>query len=121
MEVRNLAVKDAMALARMFLKLKFRPKAEDESTMLYGQAILTMVVENCGEEALAWLATMVNMTKEEFDEQPASAIVDTIQAIMAQDGAKDFFSRVWGLIPRSSSSASAGETTLSSDSASGAT
>lgn len=113
MEVRHLAVKDAMVLARMFGRLKIRPKAEDESVMQYGQAILSMVVESCGDEALGWLGSMANMTPEEFGEQPASVLVEVIQAIMAQEGARDFFAKVWGLIPKSSNSVSPGPTTPS--------
>lgn len=111
MEVRQLAVKDALALAGMVGKLKFRPKEESESVMQYGQAQLAMVVEACGEEAMAWLGSMVGMSGEEFAEQPAAVLVDVIEAIAAQEGARDFFSRVWGLVPKSFSSDSAGQTT----------
>jgi hypothetical protein len=121
MEVRQLAVKDAMALARMASRMKLRKAADNETVMEYGQAIISMVMDTCGDEALAWLGSMVGMSREEFSEQPAVAIVDVIQAIAAQDGARDFFSRVWGLIPKSSNFDWAGQTTSSGASASGAT
>lgn len=120
MEVRELAVKDAMALARMFGKLKFEPKPEEQSLMEYGQGILLMALDRCGDEALAWLGSMVGMTKEQFEEEPAGCIVEVVEAIMAQEGARDFFGKVWGLVSKSSKTATTGPTTPSETSASDA-
>lgn len=121
MEVRQLAVKDVFTLARMVGKLHLKPRDDGQSLMLYGQELLAEAVDKCGDDAMAWLADMAGMDAETFADRPAATVVDVIEAIVAQDGARDFFGKLWRLLPKSSSNDMAGQTTPSSDSASGAT
>ena len=116
MQVRELTVKDVFAVTRMLGKVQLPERKDDAQG--YGIAIVFAALRDAEEDLKEWLADMVGKTKAEFEAMPPSAILDVIEGIMAQDGAKDFFVRLSKLLGSPSfSSGTAGQMTPSKDSA----
>jgi hypothetical protein len=93
MQVRELKVKDVFAITRMLSKVKLPQRTGDDQA--YGIAILLAALRDASDDIMAWMADMVQIKPEEFAELPAVTIIDVVEGIAGQAGAKDFFARLF--------------------------
>lgn len=121
--VREFKAKDVKRLTKLLGKVKLPPT--DEDARAYGLAIIQTAVQSAADEVWEWLADMAGMKPGEFDEQPASAVIEVIEGIAKQESARDFFGRLAQVFGKasaktsgeSSASGTAGQTSTSETSA----
>jgi hypothetical protein len=73
----------------------------DDSTMTVEERIgemifdiLSEVWDQAEEPLFAWFASLNEMTVEQFNNEPAETVIDTIEAIATREESRSFFSRV---------------------------
>lgn len=115
MQVREFKAKDVKRLTKLVGKVKL--PAANENAAEYGLAIIQTAVQEAADEVWDWLADMAGMKTAEFDEQPASSVLDVIDGIAKQESARDFFGRLGqmlgGITARSSGNGTDGQTITS--------
>lgn len=50
------------------------------------------------DDFVGWLASLVGLTQEEFDELPPSAVIDILTALKSHEDMADFFERLSGVL-----------------------
>lgn len=110
MEIRTLTVKDVFTLTRALSRVK--PPDNTGNAQQFGLSLILSAFRDAEDELIAWLADMAGVEKEDFATMPAAAVLEVIEAISQQEGAKDFFGRLSKLLGvRSSSPPTTGPTT----------
>lgn len=115
MQVREFKAKDVKRLTKLLTSVKLPAPNEDASA--YGLAILQDALKGAADDLWAWLADMAGMEVSAFDELPASAVLDVVEAIAKQEGARDFFGRlgrmIGGITAKPSGNGTGGQTSTS--------
>lgn len=84
-------------------------KGEDADPEEVGMIMLNRLVDKHLDEVWEWLASMAEMSVEEFDKQPADAPVRVIEAIREDDEFRPLLNRLAQLIPSEDGDQSATE------------
>jgi len=66
-----------------------------------GIELMMFIIDRCfdavEDQLKAWFASLCGMKKDEFLALPADSVLDVVDQIVTQDGAKDFFSKAYQL------------------------
>ena len=75
--------------------LTFRGHASPTET---GMILFSCLFHEAEADVRAWLASMVDMTTEEFDKVSVVVLVDIAEQLIAQPETRDFFARAMRLV-----------------------
>lgn len=96
--IRELKAKDVKTLAHILGKLKSTSIGDLTSalngkgdSMSVGLSIFHVVAADLTDDIYAWLADLIGMSVEEFDEMPVSTPVDIIKELVNRGEFRDFF------------------------------
>jgi len=93
-KVRELTTADVGQVARMFGKAT---RATQKELVKQGQdlSMMTLVLAllEVTDDMNEWAADLIGVDVEEFKAMPATTILDIIEQLGAQEGARDFFAR----------------------------
>ena len=108
MEIRALNAGDLHRVGGMLAKISPKLVAIDmtkrdgeeqaEHATRVGKQLVPMLLQECYQDAWAWLADLSGMTVEEFNNQPIDAPMQVIEALANQEDLRGFFSRAAALI-----------------------
>ena len=126
MEIRELKAKDVRTIARILGKLKSSSvndlvvmmESDKTDPMRVGLSIFHLVAAEAADDIYEWLAGLVGMTVEEFNEQPFDAPIEIVRALAARRGIADFFAQA---TRRAGNDSSPGSTTSSNPDTDGQT
>lgn len=98
MEVRQLRAKDVKALAKMLGKLKSGGISDilvalekKESPAATGLALFRVIAADLTDDIYAWLADLIGVSVEDFDEMPVETPAAIIKELAKRGEFKDFF------------------------------
>lgn len=108
MEIRPLQVEDVFAVARMLGKVTKGARLQLASALTgkktnpteLGMVLFQSLVTDAEEDLKAWLASLAGKELTEFKTMPATAVLDVIEGLFAQEGIRDFLSRASQLASR---------------------
>jgi hypothetical protein len=83
--------------------------SESERGFALASYLLGECLAKCEEKLVGWLASLNEMTVDQFNAQPPELIIDTIDAIITRPESKGFFLRVSQLFKKISGSGTATE------------
>ena len=108
MEIRALNAGDLHRVGGMLAKISPKLVAIDmtqregedksEHATRVGKQLVPMLLQECYQDAWAWLADLCGMSVEEFNKQPIDAPMQVIEALANQEDLRGFFSRAAALI-----------------------
>lgn len=124
-EVRTLAVDDIFTVARMLSKVTKAARAELATALVeqeegkqdpteLGMVLFQTLFIESETDLKDWLASLVEQTPEDFGKLPATALVDIVECLAAQEGVSDFFGRVSQLVAKAVPLVSTASSTKSS-------
>lgn len=104
-EIRDLNVKDVFAVARMLGKITKGARLELARSLTatktnpteLGIVLFQSVFTEAEEDLKAWLADLASKDIKEFEAMPATAVLDIVEKLIAQEDIRDFFGRVSSL------------------------
>jgi hypothetical protein len=119
--VRELTTEDVSRVAKMFGKATRATQEQiaKQGTNLSMVTLLLALLE-AEDDMKAWAADLIGATVEDFKAMPASTLLDIVDQLSAQEGARDFFARAsrmasaaWKQLSTRFSVATAGQTAKS--------
>lgn len=108
MQIRKLSAGDVRIFAGVLAKnmdviqsLKTRPgeSADDYQVRLGVEVVGTVLTRNL-QELWSWLASMANLSTEEFDKLGPGAPFDVVESVLKDGELSSFFARVRDLLPK---------------------
>lgn len=103
--MRDLQVKDVFAVAKIFSKVSRNAIGDiakaidghvDEGEL--GLLMITRVFTDAEPDLKAWLASLCEVSVEEFSNMPAVELLNIIKQLMEKEDVKDFFAQVSALL-----------------------
>jgi hypothetical protein len=81
-------------------KIKFDRGEEEEKAhaVRIGAEVLPILLEECYDDAWAFLAAVNDMTVEQFNTEPMDKPLETIETLIQREDMRGFFKRAAGLI-----------------------
>ena len=103
-EIRGLKTKDVHVIARMLGKVTKGARQELVSAMTakkgkkvmpmeLGMTLFQCLAVDAEEDLKAWMASLINKEVAEYEEMPATTVIDIIEQVIALEDFGDFFSR----------------------------
>ena len=108
MMIRKLNAKDTRIVAMMIRQAlpalenielsQLETETETDHKIRLVKQVLPALMDACFDEAWSWLASLAEMTVEEFEQQPPQFPIEVGYELSKSDGLADFFSSVRKLI-----------------------